>query len=84
VPWGPKNEKMQYFLQKILAQTALQESAGHVRKVDFYFYFSSVNKHTNKINMKLSEYSSAGAHKHTHVNTLYTTCLRMCTRAHAA
>jgi hypothetical protein len=31
-----------------LVQTALQESAGHVRKVDFYFFFSSVNKHTNK------------------------------------
>ena len=38
VPWEPKNEKMQYFLQKILAQTALQESAGHVRKVDFDFF----------------------------------------------
>jgi hypothetical protein len=36
------------FFAKILAQTPLQESAGHVRKVDFDFFYSSVNKHPNK------------------------------------
>jgi hypothetical protein len=39
---------LQYFLQNILVQTALQGSAALVRKVNFYFYFSSLNKHTNK------------------------------------
>jgi hypothetical protein len=39
---------LQFFLQKILVQTALQDSAALVRKVNFYFYFSSLNKHTNK------------------------------------
>jgi hypothetical protein len=36
------------FLLKTLVQTALQETAAGVRKVHFYFYFSSVNKHPNK------------------------------------
>jgi hypothetical protein len=48
VPWGPKIEMLHYFLQKILVQTALQESAALVRKVIFYVFNSSVNKHTNK------------------------------------
>jgi hypothetical protein len=36
---------LQYFLQKLLVQTALQDSAALVRKVNFYLYFSSLNKH---------------------------------------
>ena len=35
VPWGPKIEKLQYFLRTILVQTVLQESAALVRKVIF-------------------------------------------------
>jgi hypothetical protein len=31
-------QRLQYFLQKMLVQTALQESAAFVRKVFFYFF----------------------------------------------